>query len=394
MMRLLNLVLARLGRGRTLVAAGVAVFLLGLVALIWTIASRPEVRHVRTTWERLDGWNSATAQAMAPAFRKSCDVWARRDPAQPLHANPLFGTVGDWRTVCDGMANREGGDLKSFFEDRLELYEVRADGSDGLFTGYYEPEITGSFEKGTSTAVPLHRRPSSLLVADLGDFKPELKGQRITARAEGGRLKPFYTRADITKGALGTDDILLWVDDPVDAFFLHIQGSGKVRLPGGRTVNVGYAAQNGHPYTAIGRYMADKGWLKLEDVTMPAIRAWLRDNPDKLAEVLVTNASYVFFALRDGGPYGTMGAELIPDISLAVDTAYMPLGIPLFVDTTISLENDAVFRRAMVAQDTGGAIKGAVRGDIFFGNGGTAENRAGHQKAPGRLFVMVPRHKG
>jgi membrane-bound lytic murein transglycosylase A len=206
-------------------------------------------------------------------------------------------------------------------------------------------------------------------------------------------LKPYETRQEIDAGRLSGRDLeLLWVDDPLDAFFLHIQGSGRVRLADGETVRVGYAGQNGQPYVAIGRLLAERGALRRDEVSLQSIRDWLAAHPAEAAEVLAANPSYVFFRLLEGdGPIGAHGVALTPGRSLAVDPSFVPLGVPVWLDTTDPLDERRPLRRLMMAQDTGGAIRGAIRGDVFWGAGEEAKARAGRMRSRGRYYLLLPR---
>ncbi|MGY8996612.1 MAG: murein transglycosylase A, partial [Alphaproteobacteria bacterium] len=205
-----------------------------------------------------------------------------------------------------------------------------------------------------------------------------------------GIEQPLPDRAEIDDGALADQGLeLLWVDDPIAAFFLHIQGSGRVVLPDGSEVRVGYAGQNGHVYYAIGRELVALEELTREEVSLQSIRAWLHENPDRTFDIMATNPSYIFFDQVDGeGPIGAQGVPLTPGRSLAVDRAFYALGVPVWLAT--KLPDDQPWRRLMVTQDTGGAIKGPVRGDIFFGGGDWAEWNAGHMKGQGAIWVLLP----
>lgn len=268
---------------------------------------------------------------------------------------------------------------------------------DGLLTGYYEPLLTGARTPDARHRVPLYRPPPDLVAVDLAAFAADLAGRRVTGRVEAGRLVPYSDRAAIDAGALAGRDLeLLWVDDPVAAFFLHIQGSGRVRLPDGSLIRVGYAGQNGRPYRAIGRDLIELGALTPETVSLQTIRTWLLANPGAAPAVMQKNPSFVFFRdlgpVDDGeGPPGAQGAPLTPGRSLAVDTAHVALGTPVWLDTTAPWpDGPGPLRRLLVAQDTGGAIKGALRGDVFFGAGEDAEHTAGHMRSPGRWWVLLP----
>jgi membrane-bound lytic murein transglycosylase A len=286
----------------------------------------------------------------------------------------------------------------SFFETHFEPFAVTNRGEpEGLFTGYYEPTLDGSRVRTERFSVPLYGRPPELLTVDLGRFREEWRGERLAGRLEGAAVVPFADRRAIHRGALAGRRLeVLWVDDPVDAFFLEIQGSGRVRLPDGEEVRVGYAGQNGHPYTAIGRVLVERGALPRQAVSLQSIRRWLEDHPQWARDLLERNASYVFFRILDGdGPRGAQGVVLSPGRSLAVDRRFLPLGAPVWLTTTVPGPAQGTpeepFRRLLVTQDTGGAIRGPVRGDVFFGPGEEAAWRAGHLKRPGRLWLLLPR---
>jgi len=290
--------------------------------------------------------------------------------------------------------NAAPASARRFFEDWFTAYRVSDAGNpNGLFTGYYEPLLNGSLQRTARYSVPLYRKPGDLVSVNLGDFSQDLKGKQITGRLSGNRLVPYAERAAIERGALqGKNLELLWVDDPVDAFFLQIQGSGQVRLPDGRIVRVGYAGKNGQPYFAIGRDLVARGILTRENVSLQTIRAWLEANPGEAQALMNKNRSYVFFrSVQGAGPIGAQGVPLTPDHSMAVDRRFIPLGAPLWLDTTDPLMPGVPLRRLVIAQDTGGAIKGVVRGDLFWGAGDRAREGAGKMKQPGRYYILLPR---
>lgn len=339
----------------------------------------------------LPGWAADDVAAALPALEKSCAVVLKKDPLAAFGAGGFAGTAGEWRAVCE---SRPEGDARAWVEAGFAPYALYgAAGPEGLYTGYYEPLLRGSYKRKKPYLYPLYTRPESLVTADLGLFRDELKGKTITGRVEktkeGAKFVPYFTRAEIGKGALAKEEKIVWVDDPVDAFFLHIQGSGIVKMADGTELRAGYAAQNGHPYTAIGRELVRRGALARENVSMQAIRAWLSAHPEEAEEVMNLNASYVFFRKLEGGAVGAQGVELTPGRSLAVDGRKIPYGAPLFVDTADP--DGAPFQRLMVAQDTGGAIRGAVRGDIFWGAGEEAADKAGRMKSKGRGYILLPK---
>jgi membrane-bound lytic murein transglycosylase A len=263
--------------------------------------------------------------------------------------------------------------------------------SAGLFTGYYEPTIRASRTRGGAYQTPIHMRPDDLVEVNLGEFREALKGQRIAGKVVEGKLKPYADRAEIADGALAGRNLeIFWAADPVDVFFMQIQGSGRLQFDDGSTQRVGYAAQNGHVYFAIGKELVRRGALTPDAVSLQTIRAWLQANPGAARDVMNANPSYVFFRpLQTAGPVGSTNVVLTPERSLAVDPKFIPYHTPLWLETT--LPNGEPLRRVMVAQDTGGAIVGAVRGDVFFGAGAQAESWAGEMKQPGRYALLLPK---
>ena len=244
-------------------------------------------------------------------------------------------------------------------------------------------------------SVPLYRVPDDLIVVDLASVYPELSSMRLRGKLQGRRIVPYPSRSEITSSNVLAGQELVWVDDPVDAFFLEIQGSGRVQLDDCEELRLGYAAQNGFPYAAIGRELLRRGALTKEQVSMASIRDWLEAHPQEAGDVMRTNASYIFFRQLTGeGPLGSLGVPLTPQRSLAVDPLFVPLGVPLWLDTTLPAGvpgGARPLRRLVVAQDTGGAINGPVRGDVFWGHGDEAAALAGSMRQPGRLWLLLPR---
>lgn len=344
----------------------------------------------------LPGWTADRHGEALVALGRSCARLAGLDASRPI-GPAAFGQAGDWQAVCRDVppGGADDGPGRAFFERNFQPVAL-SDGSlsDGLFTGYYEPELRGSRVAGGPYRTPLLQRPADLVTVDLARFRDAWRGERIAGRiAADGSLQPYETRAQIDAGALdGRAVPLAFVDDPVDAFFLHIQGSGRVRLAEGGEMRVGYAAQNGHPYVPVGRVLVARGQLARESVSMQSIRAWMADNPAAAAELMAANPSYVFFRELTGpGPLGSEGVALTPGRSLAVDRSHVALGVPVWLDAEDPLTPDARVARLMVAQDTGGAIRGVVRGDVFWGAGDDAAARAGRMRSPGRLWVLLPR---
>ena len=346
----------------------------------------------------LAGWQTDDQAAALGAFRRSCARIARRAAGKPLAAaGTLAGRAGDWRAVCRAAAALPPGKeaaARRFFENHFRAYAVFGpDGPDGLFTGYYEPEVDGARQPGRGYGVPLYRKPDDLISASLGRFRGQWQGDHIAGRLQGNALVPYHDRQAINAGALAGRGLeLLWLKDPVEAFFLQVQGSGRVRLEDGTVVRVGYAGRNGHPYKSIGRELISQGEITKQAMSMAAIRAWIAANPGPGARLMEANPSYVFFReLTGDGPIGAEGVALTAGRSLAVDGKLIPYGVPVWVDTTDPLNGGAPLRRLMVAQDTGGAITGAVRGDLFWGAGEQAAARAGAMSEGGRYFILLPK---
>lgn len=349
----------------------------------------------------LAGWAADDQASALDAFKRGCDIWARRDATQAVGRNGAFGVVGDWQLACAQAADVPPGDpavARAYFETWFEPWRATNNGvADGLFTGYFEPVLDGSRVASDRFAVPLYGRPDDLVTVDLGQFAEDLAGRSIAGRVEAGALQPYPDRAAIADGALdGTASVLAWVDDAIDAFFLEIQGSGQVRLSEGGVMRIGYAAQNGRRYFAIGKALIERGALTKDEVSLQTIKAWLAAHPDEARAVMNLNPSTVFFRAIDGpGPIGAMGVVLTPARSLAVDRRFIALGVPLWLEVRVpgpaEGAPDETWRRLVIAQDTGGAIKGPVRGDLFWGGGAEAEWRAGTMKHTGGYTVLLPK---
>ncbi len=338
------------------------------------------------SWSALPGWTEDSPAQAWPALLQGCQKMPLRDAR--------------WKAICDDatlFAKPDDDIARAFFETRFSPYEVigRDNKTEGLITGYYEPLLRGNLTRSARYRYPLYGRPDDLVTVELGELYPELKGKRLRGRLSGQRVVPYYSRSEIAKGKKPPDSaVLAWVDDPVALFFLEVQGSGKVQLPDGRSLLVGYADQNGHPYVAIGRTLVDMGVFKLEEATLPNIREWLATHPDKAQAVLNSNPSYVFFNVRapsSPDPVGALDVPLAPERSVAVDPSFIPLGSPIWLDTSLPANSEPKpYRRLVFAQDTGGAIKGPARADLFLGFGAKAEQLAGAMRQPGKLYVLQP----
>lgn len=351
---------------------------------------KPVLQLKPVRFSDLKGWDQDDHQAAFNTFSTSCTRILKSDPAKSFG---IAGIAADWQEPCRNMAGM-AATPEEFFETYFTPYQASDNGkADGLFTGYYEASLRGALVQGGAYQTPLRSKPADLVMVNLGEFRPELKGQRIAGRVKDGQLKPYEDRAAIEAGKLpkDMDKPLYWVDSAVDAFFLQVQGSGVVTLPDGTSQRIGYDGQNGYPYTAIGKELIARGALTKENVSMQSIREWLAAHPTEAAEVMRTNASYVFFKKLDtSGPVGGEGVVLAPERSMAVDRSIWPYGLPMYIEATHPAGKEPL-QRLMIAQDTGGAIIGVVRGDVFWGYGEKAAHNAGLMKSPGRLWVLLPK---
>lgn len=335
---------------------------------------------VAVSWSDLPGWSREDHLGAFRAFLAEC------------HA-----LKGNWVDVCRNASQLSDPDAKSarrFFEDNFRPYRLlNADGSgEGLITGYYEPVIQASLHPSALYRYPVYGTPKDLVTVDLAGVYPQLAHLNLKGRVVGNRLIPYYSRSVIegpTSPLAGNE--ILWTDDPMALFLLQVQGSGKARLDDGNTVRLAYDNQNGLPYQSIGRILVKEGELDLQDATMQGILDWGRRNPDKVRALLDRNPSYVFFRmLADSGegPAGSLGVPLSAGRSLAVDLRAIPLGAPVYLST--ELPDSRPFERLMLAQDTGGAIRGKVRADIYWGAGSAAGKIAGITRQRGRMWILLP----
>lgn len=367
-------------------------------------ANPAAMRLTAVPYSALPGWKRDRLLSALPEMRASCTRLAQLPPEMQLGGAGLARTQGGtpvaWAKFCADVAAVAPGDetaVRGVVERDLQPWRISVAGSARAeLTGYYEPEVDGSRVRTARYQVPIYSRPRDLVEADLGEFDPDLDGQHIFGRVSGGYLVPYWGRAAIDKGALSRRRLeLFWLRTPEDAFFLQVQGSGRIRLPDGKIARVTYAGKNGLPYTPIGKVIAERTGQPASEMTLPLIRDWLDHHPADAREVMERNRSYVFFREvkglpADEGPPGALGVPLMPERALAVDREDIPLGAPVFVATTDPVSG-APLDRLMMALDLGGAIKGALRSDIFFGWGAQAESRAGLARQSGQMFLLLPK---
>ncbi|MEO1046121.1 MAG: murein transglycosylase A [Pseudomonadota bacterium] len=319
------------------------------------------------------------ARGALNAFRTSCPSLLNREDRSGLTRR------ADWSDACAAANGWREDDAASFFQIHFETIQV-SDGS-AFATGYFEPEIAGSRTRRPGYDVPVYARPADLVEVDLGQFVDDWKGKRVRGRVEQGKLVRYADRAMIEDGALdGRDLEIAWAADPVEFFFLQIQGSGRLVTPEGEIIRIGYNGQNGHDYLGIGRVLREEGRLEPGQASLQGIQQWLRDNPEEGRVLMRRNASYIFFReLKGPGPLGSLGWPVRGEDSAAVDPAYVPMGAPVFLSMDRGEPNGL-----WVAQDTGGAIRGANRFDTFWGAGSRARAIAGGMAARGRALILVP----
>ena len=344
----------------------------------------------------LPGWADDKVDEALPALRRSCTPLVKRAPGTAIGPGQLAGTAADWQPACRAvldLAAAAEADVRALLQAHFVPFRAEnRSGEPGLFTGYYEAGLTGARTRDETYRWPLYGKPPDQVSVDLKAFKAPQANGSLIGRVADGRLVPYYTRAEIDRGALqGRGLEVLWVDDPIDAFFLHIQGSGQVKLADGGSVRVGYAGSNGHKFYAIGRALLDEGLVPPDKASMQGIRAWLKSNPEKADAMMQRNKRYIFFRELDGdGPIGAQGVTLTAGRSLAVDPSFIPYGAPIWLDTTWP-GTQRPLRRLLVTQDTGSAIRGPVRGDFFWGTGEDAAYQAGRMKQRGAYFLLLPK---
>ncbi|MBF8723233.1 murein transglycosylase A [Pseudomonas guariconensis] len=346
--------------------------------------AKPEPHAVATyasaTWQDLPNVSDSDLLAGFQAWRNGCEK-LKRDPV--------------WASTCEAAARMpdDAAQVRAFLQQNLQVYGLRSaeNNANGLITGYYEPVYPGSLEQTETAHVPVYGVPEDMIVVDLASVYPELKGKRLRGRIEGRVLKPYDTAEVIYRDGAKAP-VLAWLTDPMDLQFLQIQGSGRIQLGDGRQLRVGYADQNGHPYRPIGRWLVEQGQLKKEDVTMGSIHAWAQANPQRVPELLASNPSYVFFSTRpdsNEGPRGSLNVPLTAGYSVAIDRKVIPLGSLLWLST--ARPDGTPVTRPVGAQDTGGAITGEVRADLFWGTGPEAGELAGNMKQQGQIWLLWPK---
>ncbi|KTD26286.1 murein transglycosylase A [Legionella israelensis] len=376
-----------------------------VVGIFWfwqpmTPSTKPEMVLHTVSFDQLPGWRAAKLKKSLIAFKTSCKAFLKQNPDRKAGSSQIPMQVKDWQQVCRSAMDVSpvtNKNARLFFQrwfTPVEFYEDKP--VEGLFTGYYSPLLKGSLIQSEEYSVPLYGLPSNLVNVNLELFDETLRHRRINGRVENGKLVPFYTRKEINKGAIkDTAEVIVWVDDAIDRQFLEIQGSGVVELEDGQRIYVGYAGENGASFTPLARILIDKGVMTKDNASMQGIKRYLKSHPEEKNKILNQNKSFVFFQkLGRDAAYGAQGVALTPGYSLAVDRKWVPLGTPIWLNTTspgTQSDSENRLQRLMIAQDVGGAIRGPVRGDVYWGAGKKATNVAGRMKNKGYYWLLLPR---
>lgn len=384
---------------RFLIAIFVMIFLILSACLLWRF-NHDDIHLKKISYNQLPGWEAADTTESMKAFNVTCKSFLKQDPDTLVGSLYITLKAKNWYSACraallvDTTSNRQ---TKAFFEhymDPVEFFNYKP--VQGLFTGYYLPLLHGSLTKTKQYNVPIYRIPDNLITVDLKRFDSSLTSRQLVGRLEGNKLVPFYTREEINKGMISASaSVILWVDSHIDRLFMEIEGSGIVQLTDGSQVFLGYAGQNGASYTAVGHALIQKGVMNRKNQSMQRIRAYLESHPEDSDTIINQNKSFVFFeVLPRKSVVGVKGIVLTPGYSLAIDRQWVPIGVPVWLNTTRPDDEtnaQKVFQRLMIAQDTGGAIRGMVRGDVFWGEGNKAMAIAGKMNNVGYYWLLLPK---
>ena len=372
--------------GLKLLSLSFTILLFTGCSLIQTSKPPEHTQYIPVDFKQLSGWNDKEAEGLKTSLLQTCTAFKNKQgPVSPEH---IFGTYQQWHTLCSQLIKTPDHQLTRFFKTNFQVYRVNPKDT-GLFTGYYTPVYPGSKHRSTLYSTPVLSTPNDLVRVNLDQFHQEK--DILYGKVNHGWLVPYDDRAGINRrfdqGSYQSN-VLYWLKNPIDRLFLQIQGSGYIQLPSGKKVLLQFASKNGQPYYPIGRYL--KKHRLLTSISMQTIRQWLHDNPSRVHEVLDNNKNFVFFTKSSRPPTGALGVPVTPGRSVAVDPRQIPLGYPVWIETTLTATKQP-YHHALAAQDTGSAIKGAVRADIYFGAGEQAAYYAGHQAASGKLFILSPK---
>ena len=369
---------------------------IGACSTVKKTPQQPKAIHLeQSSFQALPSWSESNQQGALNAFKKSCSKNLLRKSITSSETQPMVPLV-DLHYACKQAATWQGK-AREFFEIYFEVFEASFNGvRDSFYTGYYEPELNASVTQKAGFNTPIYALPEDLITVNLGSFDKGWQGKKLWGRIEGQQLKPYWTREEIHRHSIPAQPIA-WADS-VDVFFLHIQGSGLLALDNGEKMRVGFAGRNGQPYTAIGKPLIEQGEIDAATVSMQSIRAWLAQHPERAQSIMNLNQSYIFFRPlnnslnndKDSGPVGAHGVPLTAEHSIAVDPAYWHYGLPLYISAEHPSEG-AQLNKLLITQDTGSAIKGPLRGDVFWGSGDYAAEVAGKMKSSGVTWVLLPK---
>ena len=373
--------------------------LLGFI--LWNPMKPHKLSFRKVAFDQLPGWATTDTKKSLRAFQISCKAFLNQRPNKSVGSQFINLQAKDWYPACYAVSlvdSTSNEDTKAFFQTwftPVEFYDQEP--VHGLFTGYYMPLLKGSLKKTKLFNVPLYDLPNNLVTIKLSLFDLKLGNRTIVGRIKGNSIVPFYNRSEINNGAIKESArVVAWLQSKIDRSFLEIQGSGVIKLSDGSQMVVGYSGENGAAYKAIAKVLIDQGVMTRDNASMQHIRRYLEAHPDQIDKVLNENKSFVFFSmLQKGAALGAQGVALTPGYSLAIDRKWVPLGAPIWLDTTRpaeAVDEQKVFQRLMIAQDTGGAIKGVVRGDVYWGAGERATSIAGKMKNKGHYWLLLPQH--
>ena len=337
---------------------------------------KPSTENMKAvSFSEIDGFYKDDLNHALDVFKKDCKASKR---------NELF------KDVCQKAEFETDG--KKFFTLYFQPYKLLDENAsdEGLITGYYEPLLYGSLKKTSRYKYPLYKTPKDMYIVDFTSIYPDLKTYKLRGKLVGNKVLPYDSRQEIESNPSKELEPIVYVDNKVDVFLLHVQGSGKVLLDTGELINVGYAEQNGRKFKGIGMYMLNKGYITKDELSAQGMKKYLDKNPSKADEVLNQNESYVFFQKSNQGATGSLGTPLTAKRNIAVDRSVIPLGMPVFLNTTNPVDKKPI-NQLMVAADVGGAIKGKVRADFFWGFGDSAFDYAGRMKEKGKMYVLMPK---
>ena len=353
---------------------------------LFFIYNKPEYKYEKVDFSNIKGWQNDDISTLFQPFLARCKILNKKNYND--FSLEILNKPKRWKQICEEVVNVKPQNFKQFIEKNFQPYFLNSK-AEMLYTGYYKPVIKGSFTKTQDYKYPIYGKPKDIIKLDLAKFGIK-DGGKTNGRIQNGELIPYYTRKEIDNGNIATKPIL-WVKNYIDKFFLQIQGSGTVEFVNGKKMYIKYAGNNGHKYTSIGRVLIQQENMKKEDISLFSIKKWLKDNPEKAQQLMQKNERYIFFSITNDNSDGALKIPLQAERSLAVDPKYIPLGNLVFINTTLTANKNKSINTTLFTQDTGSAIRGASRADIFFGDTKEAEYKAAYQNSKGKLYLFAPK---